>query len=103
MILVDTSVALDVLTDSTWADWSQSALERAAAEEDLAINDVIYSELSTRYETIEKLNSAVAGLGLHHAAIPRPALFLAGKAFLRYRERGGMRTGVLSDFFIGAH
>ena len=45
---------------------------------------------------------------LHDAAvemqeIPRPALFLAGKAFQRYRAAGGRRTGVLPDFFIGAH
>ena len=35
--------------------------------------------------------------------ISRPALFLAGKAYLQYRSAGGMRTGVLADFFIGAH
>lgn len=33
----------------------------------------------------------------------RPALFSAGKAFARYRASGGLRTGVLPDFFIGAH
>jgi predicted nucleic acid-binding protein len=37
------------------------------------------------------------------ADIPRPALFLAGQAFLRYRRAGGSRSNVLSDFFIGAH
>jgi predicted nucleic acid-binding protein len=35
--------------------------------------------------------------------IPRPALFLAGKAFLQYRRRGGSKAQVLPDFFIGAH
>ena len=34
---------------------------------------------------------------------PREALFSAGKAHRRYRSRGGTRTGVLPDFFIGAH
>jgi predicted nucleic acid-binding protein len=34
---------------------------------------------------------------------PRDALFLAGKVFVRYRKPGGARTGVLPDFFIGAH
>ena len=38
-----------------------------------------------------------------NAAIPRAALFLAGKVFQRYRAAGGVRTGVLPDFFIGAH
>ena len=35
--------------------------------------------------------------------IPRSALFLAGKAHRRYRDAGGVRRGVLSDFFVGAH
>jgi predicted nucleic acid-binding protein len=35
--------------------------------------------------------------------IPRPALFLAAKAFAQYRRRGGRKGRVLPDFFIGAH
>ncbi|MNC79747.1 hypothetical protein D3C75_1323140 [compost metagenome] len=35
--------------------------------------------------------------------VPRPALFLAGKAFVRYRKVGGGKSNVLADFFIGAH
>ena len=42
-------------------------------------------------------------LGIGVASMPSPALFLAGKIFLRYRAAGGVRTGVLPDFFIGAH
>lgn len=104
MILVDTSVLLDVLKgDPHWADWSQTALEAAASRDELVINDIVYAELSTRYVRIEALDAAVAAMALKHSAIPRPALFLAGKAFLRYRKRGGTRTGVLPDFFIGAH
>ncbi len=36
-------------------------------------------------------------------AIPREALFLAGKVFLDYRRRKGSRQHVLPDFYIGAH
>ncbi|MEM8552766.1 MAG: hypothetical protein AAGF45_10335 [Pseudomonadota bacterium] len=36
-------------------------------------------------------------------ALPYEAAFLAGKAFLAYRRRGGTRTTPLPDFFIGAH
>ena len=104
MILVDTSVLLDVLKDDPrWADWSQSALEAAASRDELVINDVVYAELSTRYDRIEALDETLTAMSLKHSTIPRAALFLAGKAFLRYRKRGGTRTGVLSDFFIGAH
>jgi hypothetical protein len=104
VILVDTSVLLDVLQDDPeWAEWSQTALEDAAARDRLAINDIVYAELSTRYARFEALDAALAAMALSHPAIPRPALFLAGKAFLRYRARGGTRTGVLADFFVGAH
>jgi len=41
--------------------------------------------------------------GITMEDIPRAALFLAGKVFRRYRAAGGNRTGVLPDFFIGAH
>jgi predicted nucleic acid-binding protein len=59
--------------------------------------------LAVRYDTMEALEAMIRDTGLVSAAIPRPALFLAGKAFQRYRTVGGVRTGVLSDFFIGAH
>jgi predicted nucleic acid-binding protein len=104
VILVDTSVLLDIFAeDATWADWSLAALEQAAARDDLVINDVIYAELSTRYATIEALDAAIAGMVLRHASLPRKSLFLAGKAFRLCRERRGAKTGVLADFFIGAH
>jgi predicted nucleic acid-binding protein len=78
-------------------------LDLAAARDEIAINDIVYAELSVRYRTIEALDQMLRGAGLVSAPIPRPALFLAGKAFQRYRAAGGIRTGVLPDFFIGAH
>jgi predicted nucleic acid-binding protein len=64
---------------------------------------VIYAEVSVRFQTINVLEAALTGLDIHVVPIPRASLFLAGKAFNRYRVRGGTRTGVLSDFLIGAH
>lgn len=104
MILVDTNILLDLVTaDPEWADWSRQHLDLAAARDEIAINDIVYAELSVRYRTIEALDQMLRGAGLVSAPIPRPALFLAGKAFQRYRAAGGIRTGVLPDFFIGAH
>lgn len=104
MVLLDTNVILDVVTnDSRWADWSQQQLEAAAAKGSLAINAVIYAELSVGYRRIEELDAALAKTQITMEEIPRAALFLAGKAFQRYKTRGGTRTGVLPDFFIGAH
>lgn len=104
MTLVDSNVLLDLVTDGqSWADWSQTQLERAAADGPIVINQVIYAEISTRYPTVEAVDSLLRDLNIEVAAIPRAALFLAGKAYLRYRAAGGSRTGVLADFFIGAH
>ena|SRR5260370_15723548 len=104
MILVDTNVVIDVSTDdSVWADWSQQQLDAAARREPLAINDIVYAELCVGYRRIEEVDELIAKVGLLIDAIPRRALFLAAKAFQRYRRVGGIKTGVLADFFIGAH
>ena len=103
MILVDTNVLVDLLTDDpVWGEWSQRQLDRAAAQDDLAINDIVYAELSVGYSRIEELDAMIREVGLVTAAIPRVALFLAGEAFQRYRSAGGRRTWVLSDFYLGA-
>ena len=104
MILVDTNVLVDLVTDDPrWGEWSQRQLDRAAAQDELAINDIVYAELSVGYSRIEELDAMIREVGLVTAAIPRVALFLAGKAFQRYRSAGGRRTGALPDFFLGAH
>jgi hypothetical protein len=104
LILVDTNVVLDLVTDDPrWAGWSQRQLALAATQDELAINDAIYAELSIHYDSIDELEAMIRDARLVSAVIPRPALFLAGKAFRRYRAAGGTKTGVLPDFFIGAH
>ncbi len=103
MILVDTNVLLDVLEDDArWADWSQQQLESASLADHLAINAVIYAELSMAFSRIEELEQVVARAALAVEPIPREALFLAGKAFLRYRRQQGAKRGVLPDSSIGA-
>lgn len=104
MILVDTNVLLDLVQDDpVWGDWSQNQLELASVRDSLAINHVIYAELSVGFERIEEVDGLVSAASLTVLDIPRPALFLAGKAFLDYRRKGGGRANVLPDFFIGAH
>ena len=104
MTLIDSNVLLDLMTDDKrWADWSQVQLEQATSAGRLIINNVIYAEISTRHSTVEAVDAILRDLDIDLVAIPRTAVFLAGKAYLRYRANGGVRTGVLSDFFIGAH
>jgi predicted nucleic acid-binding protein len=104
LLLVDTNVILDVIEDDPdWANWSQTRLDAAALEYTLLINPVIYAELSIAYLRIEELEVMLSAGGFRMDPIPREALFLAGKVFQQYRDRGGTKTGVLPDFFIGAH
>lgn len=103
-MLVDTNVLVDVLEDDpAWADWSTRQLRAQAQVHDLLINPVIYSELSLAFESVEALDKVIESLGLGFQEIPRPALFLAGRAFVKYRREGGAKANVLADFFIGAH
>ena len=104
MLLVDTTVLVDVLQDDRqWANGSIGQMRAQASIHQLAINPVIYAEISLSFSTLEALDSVVATLALELREIPRPALFLAAKAYAQYRKRGGTRLQVLPDFFIGAH
>lgn len=104
MILVDTNVILDVIeNDPVWADWSQQQLEVASVRATLYINAVIYAELSIAFKQIEELETTLNKGEFRLEPIPREALFLAGKAFAKYRKQKVGKTGVLPDFFIGAH
>jgi predicted nucleic acid-binding protein len=103
MILVDTNVLLDVLqNDAEWAPWSQGQLDAASATDSLAINPIIYSELSIAFARIEELEAVITEGSLAMESIPREALYLAGKVFLNYR-RGRTKHSILPDFYIGAH
>jgi predicted nucleic acid-binding protein len=104
MVIVDTNVLADVFEDDPdWAEWSTGRMRELSRIDELAINPVIYAELALTFAAYEELDSAISDLDLRFVEIPRPALFLAGKAFVRYRRRGGSKNNVLSDFFVGAH
>jgi predicted nucleic acid-binding protein len=104
MILVDSCVIIDLIEDDPrWADWSQQQLDSAALRDSLAINAVIYAEISVGFDGIEPVDAMLKTTQITVEPIPREALFLAGKAFRRYKTLGGTRTGTLPDFFIGAH
>ena len=102
--LVDSNVLLDVATaDPTWFEWSSRALEEVANESALAINALIYAEVSIGYTRIEDLEQSIPTQIFRREPLPFEAAFLAGKAFLHERWRGGTRASPLPDFYIGAH
>jgi predicted nucleic acid-binding protein len=102
--LVDSNIILDLVTDDAeWFDWSSESLAKAADESTLAINPIVYAEVSIGFRTIEELEDLLPSGDFRRLELPYEAAYLAGKAFLAYRRRGGGRTAPLPDFYIGAH
>lgn len=103
-VLVDSNILLDLaIEDPNWCDWSMQALAECANQTGLVINPIIYAEVSVGYATIEALNAALPVSYYTRAPLPWEAGFLAGKCFLEYRRRGGLRPTPLPDFYVGAH
>jgi hypothetical protein len=103
MVLVDTNVLLDILTkDPTWFSRSEKAM-RSCVARGLAINPLLYAELSVGFDTPLALDAALDFSDLKKLTLPYEAGFLAGKAFVEYRRRGGEKRSPLPDFYIGAH
>jgi predicted nucleic acid-binding protein len=103
-ILIDSCILLDLFTNNAnWANWSESILDKYSQTNTLFINSIVYTEISIGFKKIEELEKAISELGIKVLEIPREALFLTGKAFLKYRRNEGTKKSPLPDFFIGAH
>ncbi len=104
MILVDSNVIIDVLTrDPSWQAWSEAALSDAADRDEVAINPIIYAEIASGFATMSDLDRHLGAGAFRRLVLPYEAGFVAGRAFVEYRRRGGVRTSPLPDFYIGAH
>jgi predicted nucleic acid-binding protein len=104
IILIDTCVVTDLANpESAWFEWSATTLERLDEHHTFIVNPIIYTECSVGFEKIEEVEALFSQLGFVIKQIPKEALFLAGKAFLQYKRRKGLKNNVLPDFFIGAH
>jgi predicted nucleic acid-binding protein len=104
MVLVDANVLIDLFTDDPeWAEWSSQALADAAMTGEVLINPIIYAEVSIAFNQSAVLNTVLEKINISKVDLPYPAAFLAGKAFLEYRQRGGLKRSPLPDFYIGAH
>jgi len=104
MLLVDTNVLLDVFGRTpAWGEWSVQQLRVQSQVHQLAVNPVIYAEVSPVFETPAQFNDRLDEMAVTYRDLSREALFLAGHAHRRYRSSGGPRDAILADFLIGAH
>lgn len=101
---VDTSVLLDVfLPDERHGprskEWLRNAYDRGA----ILVCDVVYAELVPAFEGRSKLDEALREINVTISPIDTSIAYEAGLRWLRYRQAGGPRTRIISDFLIGAH
>jgi predicted nucleic acid-binding protein len=103
-VFIDSCILLDLFTDNaTWGDWSENILDRYSQTNSLYINSIVYTEISIGFTNIEEGEKAISVLDIKVLEMPREALFLTGKVFLKYRKNKGTKNSPLPDFFIGAH
>jgi predicted nucleic acid-binding protein len=104
MVLVDSNVLIDVISeDPVWCQWSLAQLRLAKAQDKLTINAMVFAEIAIAYDSADELESFLKPTGIMVSPLSTHAAFLASRAFMRYRSTKGTKTGVLPDFFIGAH
>ena len=103
-VFIDSCVLLDLFTDDpNWGDWSEKIVDQYSQTNTLFVNSIVYTEVSIGFDKIEELEKAIDQIGIKVLEIPREALFLTGKVFLKYRRNKGTKSSPLPDFFIGAH
>lgn len=94
---------LDLVTDSGWREWSLQALDDVGRARRLAINPLVYAEVSTGFASVEEVDVTFPQRRFLRLDLPWDAAFLAAKAFVSYRAGGGSGRSPLPDFYIGAH
>ena len=90
---------MKTLGSSRW----KAALSDAADRDEVAINPIIYTEIASGFATMSDLDRHLGVEAFRRLPLPYEAGFVAGRAFVEYRRRGGLRTSPLPDFYIGAH
>lgn len=104
MIAVDSCVLIDISTnDPTYAQASYDALRDAIARDDVVVCDAVVAELCATVDQVEATLDAITALGIRYSAVAEQAAIRAGIMQRRYRDRGGKRERVISDFLVGSH
>jgi predicted nucleic acid-binding protein len=102
--LVDSNVLIDIFAgDAEWTAWSDEALIEALERGAVFINQIVFAEIAVGFRRPEDCEYAVEVRGIERIPLPWPAAFLAGRAFVEYRRRGGAKRSPLPDFYLGAH
>jgi predicted nucleic acid-binding protein len=101
---LDSSVILDVLTDSPrFSESSEALLRRATAEGKLVIGDCVLAEIAPAFDDENALREFLADWQIEFVPSSMDSAILAGSNFAKYLSRGGRAGRIVADFLIGAH
>ena len=101
---IDTNVLLDILvSDPEHVERSFEALEEAANAGSLVVCDLVYAELCVHLQHQAECEQFLQQNDIRIEALSREAGFLASRLWKIYRQEGGKRTRILTDFLVGAH
>jgi predicted nucleic acid-binding protein len=103
-VMVDSNVWIDLMdTGSQWHTWAVDQIDHAGQLSALHINPLIYAELlipGTDADIVDEILDVYSTL---LSPLPYSGAALAAAAFAKYKQRGGVKSSPLPDFYIGAH
>lgn len=103
--LLDTNV-ISALTQNehVFHQWAVDTMAMRRLEGPTIISDIIYCEALMAFPSPAELNAVLSGLGIERIRTSDEAHFLAGRAYLTYKERNKkqFKQGVVPDFIVGA-
>jgi predicted nucleic acid-binding protein len=103
-VLVDSNVLIDLINQaSAWARWSEDQIRELGNREILVINPIILAEVSVTFASYEEVDAALPAAWYVRESLPWEAAYLAGRCYLQYRRRLGIKRSPMPDFYIGAH
>ncbi len=101
---VDTSVLLDVfLPDDVHGEQSKQRLRAAYDTGAIIVCDIVYAELAATFRDRSALDGALQAINVSPSPVNTSIAYEAGLRWKRYRDAGGPRKRIISDFLIGAH
>lgn len=103
MIAIDSSVLVDLLSDSPRADMAEGALREALSKGPVVVCAVVVSEVCSSLHDGDQAMQVLEDMGIVYSAVEQRAAVRAGEMQRRYRARGGLRQRTVPDFIVGAH
>jgi len=101
---VDSCVLIDILTDDQeFADASADRLRRALARGAVVACAPVWAEVGSGFTEPNSVREVFSTLRIDYSEVSEEVALAAGEGMRRYRDRGGRRVRIASDFLIAAH